>query len=130
MTLKKYLFLMTFATILCFGAWALVLFFVNPESAGMVGFSFFYGSMFLGLLGVFSMVGFLIRYLWKRYEFAYDQVKTSFRQGLMFALLLTGALFLQSYRLLVWWNLLLLVALLAGIEYFFVTKRSSSITKT
>ena len=71
-------------------------------------------------MGVFSIIGFLIRYLIKRSDFAYEQVKVSFRQALMFALLLTMTLALEGWGLLVWWNLLLLILLLGGVEYFFV----------
>ncbi|HRY63485.1 MAG TPA: hypothetical protein P5267_02720 [Patescibacteria group bacterium] len=122
MSLKKYLFLMVFATILCWAAWAFVLFFVSPRGAGAIGLIFFYLSLFLGFLGLFSILGFIIRYLFKKQEFAYRQVKTSFRQGTMFALLLTGSLFLQSQRLLVWWNTLLFVFLLAVVEYYFLVE--------
>jgi len=122
MSLKKYLFLMFFATVLCWAAWAFVLFFVSPKGAGTIGMLFFYLSLFLGFLGLFSIFGFVIRYLFRKRDFAYRQVKTAFRQGTMFALLLTGSLFLQSQRLLVWWNTILFVFLLAVVEYFFLVE--------
>jgi hypothetical protein len=111
---------MVFATILCWAAFTFVLFFINPQETEKIGILFFYLSLFLGLLGIFSIIGFLVRYLFKRHDFVYTQVKISFRQGAMFALLLTGSLFLQSQRLLVWWNTLLFVFLLAVVEYFFL----------
>lgn len=117
---------MTIATILCWGALGLVLVFVNPYEAGWVGLLFFYLSLFLGLGGIFSIIGFIIRFLTLRNQFAYVQVKRAFRQGLMFALLLTLALLLQGFRLLVWWNLLLLVLFLGGVEYFFVVNEGRS----
>jgi hypothetical protein len=121
MSLKKYLFLMVSATILCWAAFAFVLFFINPKTAGATGLLFFYLSLFLGLLGIFSILGFLSRYFLGRRIMAYRQVKIAFRQGAMFALLLTGSLFLQGQRLLVWWNTLLFIILLSVIEYFFLT---------
>jgi len=122
MTLKKYLFLMTMATLMCWGALVLVLVFVNPYTAGIVGLVFFYLALFLGLLGIFSIIGFVFRFLFKRNEFAYNQVKTAFRQGMMFALLLTVMFILQGARLLVWWNIILFIILLAGIEYVFIIR--------
>ena len=113
---------MFLATVFCWGAWALVLFFVNPKNAGWLGLLMFYLSMFLGLLGIFSIFGFVIRYLIKKQEFVYKQVKIAFRQGFMFALLLVGALFLQGERLLVWWNLALFIAVISVAEYFFIIK--------
>lgn len=117
MTLSKYLFLMILATVLCWGAWGLVLVFVNPFETGIMGLVFFYAALFLGLLGVFSILGFLLRFVFKQGDFAYQQVKTAFRQGFLFALLLTAAVFLQGMRLLVWWNLILLVVLVGVVEY-------------
>jgi len=113
---------MTMATVLCWGGWLLVLFFVNPYEAGWLVFLFFYASLFLGLCGLFSIIGFVVRFIFIKNEFAYQQVKRAWRQGLILAGALTTALFLQSQALLVWWNLLLLVLLVGGIEYFFVVE--------
>lgn len=121
MSLKKYLFLMTVATILSWGGWALSLVFMNPVDGGWIALLFFYSSIFLGFLGIFSILGFILRFLIKRNEFAYNQVKRAFRQGFMFALLMVITLALQGFGLLVWWNLVLLIILLAGIEFYFVT---------
>jgi len=108
------------ATVLCWGALGLILVFVNPYEAGLMGLIFFYIALFLGLLGVFSIIGFVFRFLLKRNEFAYAQVKIAFRQGFMFAVLLTIILGLQGARLLVWWNTILLIIMLGGVEYFFL----------
>jgi len=122
MTLKKYLFLMIFATLMCGGGLMVVLIFVNPYEAGLTGLLFFYGALFLSLLGIFSVLGFVFRFLLKKNEFAYNQVKTAVRQGLMLALLLVVALFLQAHGLLVWWNMILLILLLGGVEYGLLIK--------
>lgn len=110
---------MTIATVLCWGGWLWVLFFVNPYEAGSVELLLFYSSLFLGLVGTLSIVGFIVRFLIIKHEFAYKQVKRAFRQGIMLALLVVISLYLQSQDLLVWWNLILLVFLMGGIEYFF-----------
>lgn len=117
---------MLFATLVCWFGFGLVVFLVSPEEAGLTGFSLFYLSLFLALAGIFSIIGFIFRYLLKRHEFAYEQAKTALRQGLMFALLVVAALFLQGQKLLVWWNLILLIGLLAGIEYFFISNSSKA----
>jgi len=130
MTLKKYLIYMTLATIFCFIAWLEVLFFVNPLGTGLAGFILFYLSFFLTFWGIFSIIGFLIRYILRRNRFAYDQVKMAFRQGFLFSLLLISSLILQSHGLLVWWNMLLLIGLLAIVEYFFLSlKHKDGVTQ-
>ena len=98
----------------------LMLFFVNPYEARAIGLMFFFISFFLGMLGILSIIGFLARYVFRRHEFVYLQVKRAFRQGLLLSFILTIVLFLQAEKLLIWWNFLLLVALIVGIEYFFL----------
>lgn len=129
MSLKKYLILMTIACILCWGGWSLVLFLVNPFSAGWIGIVLFYTALFLGLASLFSIVGFVVRFVIIKHEFAYKHVRTAFRQGLMFSLLVVGALFLQAEKLLVWWNLILMIVLLGVIEYAFIVKEGNKVDR-
>ncbi len=111
---------MTIGTVLCWGGWLWVLFFVNPYEADRWGLLFFYSSLFLALVGTISIIGFVVRFLIIKHEFAYKQVKRALRQGIMLAALVVVSLYLQSQNLLVWWNLILLVLLVMGIEYFFI----------
>lgn len=124
MSLKKYLILMLFATSLCWGAWFLVLFLVSPAGAGKVGFFIFYLALFFALMGTLAILGFVIRYLFKKDEFAFRQVRTSFRQSIMLAILLVGALMLQAQGLLAWWNMLIFILVLTVLEFFFVSQRT------
>ncbi len=110
---------MTIGTVLCWGGWLWVLFFVNPYEAGIWGVVLFYAALFLGLLGALSLFGFSFRVLLIKHEFAYKQVKHAFRQAMILAGLVVIVLYLWSHGLLVWWNLVLLVLLMAGVEYFF-----------
>ncbi len=127
MTLKKYLFLMIFATLMCWGGLIMVLLFINPYEADVVGFLFFYTALFLSLAGFFSILGFVFRWLLKKNEFVYNQVKIALRQALLLALLLVMVLFLQAKHLLVWWNVILLILLLSGVEYGFIIKENKKI---
>ncbi|OIO18083.1 hypothetical protein COT27_01450 [Candidatus Kuenenbacteria bacterium CG08_land_8_20_14_0_20_37_23] len=124
MTLRKYLISMILATFFCLIAWLEVIFFVNPENTDTLGFILFYASLFLTLWGIFSLIGFVVRYIFIKQDFAYAQVKAAFRQGFFFSILLNSSLFLQSQKLLVWWNTLLLVGLLTAIEFFFINFHS------
>jgi len=121
MTLGKYLFLMTMATLLCWGALALVVFFVDPEQSGTVGILIFYLAAFFAIIGTASIFGFLVRYFFKPRDFAFVQVKNSFRQAIWFAILVVIVLFLQSKGLIAWWNLILLVLALAVLEMFWMS---------
>lgn len=122
MTLKKYLNLMLVLTLICWLIWALVLFFVNPKETGLIGFILFYFSLFLATLGVFSLLGFIIRARRKKGP-VFKQVEVSFRQGTWLSLFLIGLMILQGIGLLRWWNSLLFLIFLIFLELFFLSSR-------
>ncbi|MDD5289611.1 MAG: hypothetical protein PHT40_00230 [Patescibacteria group bacterium] len=126
MTLGKYLFLMTIATVLCLGALALVVFFVDPETSGTLGVFIFFAAAFFAAAGLASLIGFFLRYFFQKHEFAFIQVKDSFRQALWLAILIVVALFLSSQGLARWWNLLILVLILAALEMFWVSMNKNN----
>lgn len=124
MRLKNYLFLMIFSTLICWGAWLMVLFSVDPFQASFWNMAFFYLSLFLASAGSISIVGFLVRvYLFKSKEPYFRVVKKSFRHSLFFAALLIVALFLQSFRLLRWWNSIILILAFSFFEMSFLTEK-------
>ena len=120
MTLGKYLFTMVFATLFCWGALVLVVFFVDPENSGLVGILIFYLAGFLAIIGTFSIIGFLARRIFVQREHTFDQVKNSFRQAVWFGILVMDSLFLQSKDLIAWWNLIVLILILVFLEAMWV----------
>lgn len=122
MTLKQYLNLMLICTLICWGAWALSLFLINPEKAGLLGFVLFYFSLFLAALGTAAIIGFLIRArLGKTPIFA--QVSIAFRQGIWLAAIIVFLLLLKGLNLLRWWNLVIFILLIVIIEVLIWTRR-------
>lgn len=117
MTLRRYIVLMAFGTILTWSAWGLVLSQFDPASAGWLGFSMFYVSLYLALVGTFSLLGLTVRRIIYSAELPYRQVAIAFRQSFSFAFLVVAALFLQSRDLLTWWNVLFLVVALTFLEF-------------
>jgi hypothetical protein len=121
MTLKAYLFLMSLTTVVAWIGWIIVVTMVDPEGAGTLGLVFFYLSLFLSLLGTFSVLGFIIRSLIQRHRHAHVyRVSTAFRQACLWSLGLIIALALQSQRILYWWLLLLLLVAMTMIEFTFI----------
>jgi hypothetical protein len=118
MTLKRYLLLMFLATLLCWLALASVMFYINPSEAGIIGFVLFYVSLFLSLVGTFSLVGFILR-VWLTTVPIFKQVIISFRQGVLFAVFVSLSLAMQSQGYLTWWLVIILLVLLAFVEYIF-----------
>ena len=114
---------MSTSTFLCWVAWLVVLFYLNPEGAGFIGFLCFYVSLFFALLGTFSLLGFFIRVWFSREQIIFRHLGIASRQSLWFALLLVGTLIMQGSGYLRWWNALLLIFFLTVVEFFFLSRR-------
>lgn len=124
MTLKQYLAIMTAGTLLAWAIWGIVIFYFNPEQTKWTGFLLFYASLFLALLGTFSVFGFIIKAKTnKNDEIVFRHIKRTFRQGLFFSLFCVITLLLAQTRLLTWWNFSLLLTLYAFLEGLLFTSR-------
>ncbi len=118
MTLKQYLLVMGMATLLCVVALLFVIFSVNPYEASIWAIILFYSSLFLSLVGLFSLIGFgTIHLITKKETIAFRTVKKSFRQGVLFASLLCVVFILAHAELLYWWVVFLLAAAFGFIEF-------------
>lgn len=118
MTLTKYVFIVLAATVLAWVSFAVVLTQINPDTAGLDGFTLFYASLFLALLGSFALMGLSIRLHTQQHHLPYYLVLLSFRQAIFFSVLVVGALLMQSQRVLYWWNMIGLVGVLTLLEFF------------
>ena len=123
MSLKKYLILMTSVTVFCWLAWLVVLFYMNPEEAGLAGFAMFYASLFSTLIGSFSLLGFFLRVWFSRETLIFRHLGVATRQSMWFSALLVTALLLQGGGMLKWWSALLLVLFLILLEFFFISRK-------
>lgn len=127
MTLKQYLLLMAAGTIMCWVAWLFILFNISPEQAGLVGFLFFYISLFLGTVGIFSVTGLILKKQKSdKDEMIFRQVKRTFKQGILFGSFVILSLLLLQFNLLFWWNAVLLALLYIVLEGAIVTGRKYS----
>jgi len=114
---------MTFATLLSWGAWGFVMWNTNPFEAGISGFSIYYLTMLMGLIGLITIVGLSYRALvLGRREIISREVRISFRHGVALGLLGVVALILSSQNYLKWWLVALMIAGMAIVEYFFLVK--------
>lgn len=114
---------MSILTIICWLAWVFVIFFINPEETGMIGFVLFYFSLFLAIVGTAAIVGFIIRTRFIKKEPVFKRVETSFRQGIWLSFLVVGLFLLQNLSILRWWNGLFLLLFLMFLEFFFLSSR-------
>lgn len=124
MTLRQYLIIMSGATLICWLVWLLVIFLYDPRTAGFIGFLLFYTSLFLSVLGTFSVCGFFIRAkLINNEEIVFRHIKRTFRQGIIFSLFLITVLLLAQFRLLTWWNFTMLLTFYIFLEGLIFTNR-------
>lgn len=117
---------MFIATIICWLAFALVVFTIDPTQATISGFALFYSGLLLSLTGLLALIGLIFRGHLTG-ESPAKKVTTSFRQAIWFSCLIAFFLFLQSQRLLHWWNLVLFVLFLVLLEFFFISHRSRQV---
>ena len=115
MNLRQYIATMLFATILCWVSWFFVILNVDPASSPLSGFLFFYGSLFLSILGTLSIIFFFFyRFFGAKDLPLFRYVQISFRQSLFLSLFMILALFLQgqNYLNMVTGSLLLIMFVL------------------
>lgn len=118
---------MILATLLAWFGFYIIINNFDPEQANWVVFLLFYGVLFLSVLGTLSLLGFWLRRLWNRKRgIVRIMAVESFRQGIIFSVVLMFALWLQSMRVLTWWNILLLIILASVVEFVILLFRNNS----
>lgn len=126
MTQKMFFFFIILIMLINILIFSFTIGYINPETTGLGGFIFFYTSLFLSLFGGILFISYIVHAVIMRWTSAFKNIQVSTRHGLLFSLLITGSLMLQSRRLLSWLNLILLVLLLTFIEFLFILKRGSA----
>lgn len=118
MSLKAVLWGLGVSSVLCWIAWFLTITNTNPDQGGQAAVLSFYLSLFAGVFGTVTLVGYAIRRVLSGNELKYTLIRTSFRQGFLVAALLIILLLLQSSRLLSWWDVSLLVVTVVLLELY------------
>jgi hypothetical protein len=114
---KNQLLLIGLSTLLAGFSLASIINFTDPTSASLVTLGFFYISLFLVCLGLFTLVGVSLRqWLWPGLYLA--NLGDSFRQALLISLLIVISFLLLAKRILFWWVEGSLVLFLAAVEAF------------
>jgi len=100
----------------------LIVYYIDPNSGGVIGKLLFYLVLFFFSSGLFSLILLWLRRKIISEETAFSNVGLSFRQGILLALLISGLMVMQSFRILVWWDGLLLLAGIFLIELYFLSR--------
>lgn len=115
------------ATVLAWGAWVFVVAQTDPATVGTVGLFVFYLALFTAVAGSATIIGLFVR------RNDADRVRAigiAIRQGLLTALAVIIAVFLQARDLLTWLNLVFLVAALTLLELFVISLRGKHIDES
>jgi len=109
-------------SIISLGGLVWVLTDIDPEKAGAGGKFIFYGVLFFFLVSVFNLLFIYFRKSMLHPEMAAQALRVSFRQAILLSLLAGALLGMQSFRVLVWWDGLLVVAGISLIELYFLSR--------
>ncbi len=122
MTLKSYLWGIRFGVILSFVAWGSAVIFIDPQKSGILGQVIFYLTLFFFLSGIFILMLTGARRKFGGEEIGFSKLGISFREGILLSILAIALLILQSFRILAWWDGLLVVAGVFLIELHYLSK--------
>ncbi|MFH1142701.1 MAG: hypothetical protein ABIH67_00505 [Candidatus Uhrbacteria bacterium] len=123
MTFKQYLIVMLVGTACAWLSWLISLYTTDPTETSVLGFMFFYLTLFIALVGSLTIFGSAIRVFLKKPNVISRQAFIAFRHGFLFSLLIIGSLILISFDVLRWWSIILLITVLVCFELFFLTSR-------
>jgi len=113
---------MTVATSSAFIAWIMVIFYINPTNSGYMGLGLFYSTMFLALMGFFTLLSFSLKRWISNNEIIFAHISSSFRQGFWLSTIIVGVFLMQGAKILNWWVALLFVGSIALLELYFISE--------
>jgi len=128
MNLLAYLVGLVLVSIVAGACLAAILVYFNPLTSGLLIFILFYTSLFIASTSVFTLIGWIIRIISKKRKSplpkkeAIYRFEVSFRQGMFLSAILVASLILQSQKVLLWWNLLILMTIV-GLSEWWLSKR-------
>lgn len=122
MTLKTYIWGMRLIGLLSLAALAIIVNYVDPQNSDPAEMLLFYLAAFPALVSLFNLFLIFIRHRMAGNETAAFSAGLSFRQGTLLAAAALGILALQSYRMLVWWDALLVIAGAFLAELYFLSR--------
>lgn len=117
-----YIFGVLVATALGWVSWVVVLNKMSPFLSGDLALAFFYASLFLALTGTFTLLSYYVRLAVTRSDNFFRNLNAALRQGVLLSIMSCTGLAFQRLRVLTWWDALLLLMIVALIEYYFMNR--------
>ncbi|MEN9558377.1 MAG: hypothetical protein RL141_746 [Candidatus Parcubacteria bacterium] len=109
---------MAIGSAVAWGAWAVVLFNINPDEAGLAGVLLFFITLAMALMGTLSLgfAAFRVRVLGRR-DVVSREIHAAFRHAFLFTFVAIASLVLSANDLLHTWHLMALVAFAVAVEF-------------
>jgi hypothetical protein len=118
MSFRAYIILMIVGTLVAWLGWGIVVWNVNADEAGGLGFGLFFLTLLMGLVGTITLIGLLIRLVvMKRRELVIREVKTSFRHAVLLSGVSIISLILSAQGWLSWWVIIVFIVVAGVLEY-------------
>ena len=121
---RGYLWLIRIIGLLALSALVFIVIKIEPERSVWVKV-YFYLAFFLFSSALFNLFLLGLRRRVMRGELVGENIVLSLRQGILLSLLATGLLALQGFRMLLWWDGLLMVAGIFLIELYFLSNQDN-----
>ncbi|MCR4312332.1 MAG: hypothetical protein NUV56_03540 [Candidatus Uhrbacteria bacterium] len=127
MNLRQYLIVLTLGTAVALSSWFIVLLAIDPVHASTLAFLAFYVTMMSGLAGLLTIIGTVARARKYTDEQVGLVVARSLRQGVLLTLLVGGSMALLSRGAFTPLSAILLIALVAVVEFLFLSLNRSEV---
>ncbi len=117
MSLSAYLWGIRLFVLLSLAAWFGIVFAIDPAQAGSIGIGLFFVSLFALFLSSLTL---FMTWVYRRVlgaTSAAHHLGGAFRQALLCSLFLTTLIFFQMKQMLIWWDALLMLALVLLLEF-------------
>ncbi|KKW28834.1 MAG: hypothetical protein UY72_C0060G0003 [Candidatus Uhrbacteria bacterium GW2011_GWD2_52_7] len=124
MTIRQFITIMVFGTLMCWSGWGVVLWNIDPYEAGVLSFLFFYITLFLALTGTISTSFYTVYHFFGDVQVpVFRYVQKSMGYGLSIAAVFVVLLLAQMFSLLNVWSVSLLVLIAAFVLSLKLSRR-------
>jgi len=120
MTVRVFTAASLFVAIGAWAIWLLLINYLDPTQAGIIGLLLFFLTLFLAVASSFALIGFAIRRVMAPEQLSTYAVRAALRQGVLVGLFLDLLLILQLIKLYVWWLAIIAIILFLLIELIFL----------
>ncbi len=117
-----YLFGIFVAATFGWASWGVVINKLSPYNSPAPALILFYTSLFIALTATFALLGYYLRVWLNKHEIYFQHINISLRQGVFLSMIMCTGLIFQRFRVLTWWDGLLLVLVMILVEFYFMAK--------